>query len=352
MSSFTDDPIEGELVEAESEGGILAQLNRSEIDMQIATAKKYPRNLKKFMNECRSMSCLDEHTASECFYSLPRSGKNIVGPSARFAEIAISAWGNCHAGARVIAEDEKFVIAQGAFYDLERNVRITYEVRRRVTDKNGRRYNDDMIGVTSNAACSIALRNAALKGIPKAYWSTIFEAAKTTAIGNVKSLVQSRQDMLAYFAKMGVREDRVLAAVEKPSVEDIDTDDLLTLKGIATALKDGDTTIEQAFPGPKTQATDGGSKSDALAEAAKKRRGRPPKQQPAEQPPEEQQEQPAIEPQMWFDGVIRRITQCHSILELMPLASSITNDPMRQKISAEQQEQLANAVLEAQARLE
>jgi hypothetical protein len=88
-----------------------------------------------------------------------------------------------------------------------------------------------------------------------------------------------------------------------------------------------------------------------------KRRGRPPKakEETAEQPPEEQTEQPASEeivPQTWFDGAMRRITQCHSILELMPLTSSITNDPMRERVSQEQQEQLANAVLEAQARLE
>lgn len=54
--------------------------------------------------------------------------------------------------------------AQGVFHDLERNVAITYEVRRRIVDKNGRRYKPDMIGVTANAACSIALRNAILRG--------------------------------------------------------------------------------------------------------------------------------------------------------------------------------------------
>ncbi|MFN8826683.1 MAG: hypothetical protein ACK501_17070, partial [Planctomycetota bacterium] len=47
---------------------------------------------------------------------------------------------------------------------------------RRITGKNGRRYSSDMIGVTGNAACSIALRNAVFRGIPRAFWIDIYDA--------------------------------------------------------------------------------------------------------------------------------------------------------------------------------
>src|SRR5262245_11187920 len=147
----------------------LESLNRSEIDIQIATARKYPRSLLKFKNDAEAMACLDEETASSCFYALKRAEKPIEGPSVRLAEIVASAWGNLRSGARIIAEDEKFVVAQGACHDLEKNVAFQVEVRRRITDKNGRRYSDDMITTTCNAACSIALRNAIFKAIPGAY---------------------------------------------------------------------------------------------------------------------------------------------------------------------------------------
>jgi len=242
-----DAALEGTLVPPQ-EFAALQAVNRAEVDMQIATAKQYPRTIRKFQSECKEMACLSEETAESCFYALPRAGKVIRGPSARFAEIAMSAWQNCKGAARIIGEDDRFVTAQGIFIDLQRNIAVSYEVRRRITDKKGRKFNDDMIVVTSNAAASIAMRNAVLKGIPKAYWNPIYQDVLETALGKAKSIAERRDTMLAYFAKMGVDSERVLAAIEKVAIEDVGVEDLLTLKGLATALKEGDTTIEDAFP--------------------------------------------------------------------------------------------------------
>jgi hypothetical protein len=38
--------------------------------------------------------------------------------------------------------------------------------------------------------------------------------------------------------------------VEKKTIEDLGLDDIATLKGLATAVKDGDTTVDEAFPAP------------------------------------------------------------------------------------------------------
>ena len=115
-----------------AEAGTVALLNKSEIDMQVATAHKYPRSVKRFRDETLAMVTLNENVAQECIYSLPRDGKNIEGPSARFAEVVASAWGNSRAGARVVSDVGDFVTAQGVFHALERNVAITYEVQRRI----------------------------------------------------------------------------------------------------------------------------------------------------------------------------------------------------------------------------
>lgn len=231
----------------------MALVAKAELDQQITTARAYPRSLKKFVSECMDMATLNERVASECIYALPRQGKTIRGPSARLAEIVASAWGNCRAAARVVHEDGEFVTAQGIFQDLERNVAITYEVRRRITDSKGRRYNADMIGVTGNAACSIALRNAVFKGVPKAFWSDIYDAACKAAVGDIKTLATKRAEALQYLAKYGATEAMVLAALGVSGVEDIGVDELVTLKGLITAVKDGETTIDAAFA-PKDQA--------------------------------------------------------------------------------------------------
>lgn len=248
-----------EVIEAMSvESSTAALLNSSEIDMQIATAHKYPRSIKRFLDEALAMVTLTQAVAEECIYALPRDGKTIEGPSARFAEVIASAWGNSRAGARVVAEGGEFVTAQGVFHDLERNVAITYEVQRRIVSSKGRRYSADMIGVTANAACSIALRNAILKGVPKAFWADLYESARKAAIGDVQTLANRRARAISRLQAYGITPEQIFRTLGVAGEADVTPEHLLTLHGLFTAIKEGDTTPEEAFSeqGSKTP-TDG-----------------------------------------------------------------------------------------------
>ncbi len=219
----------------------------SEIDIQISTAKRYPRSLRDFKELALEMATLDEETSAACFYVLPRSGKSVEGPSARLAEIIGSAWGNMRAEGKPIDEDMKFVTARGTAWDLQRNVAISYEVKRRITDRNGRRYPDDMVGMTANAATSIALRNAILKVVPSPFWKPIYQACRQVVRGDVTTLSARRDECLKYYQQLGVHNDKVLHLLGVKGIEDINLDHLLILRGLATALKEGDTTIDEAF---------------------------------------------------------------------------------------------------------
>lgn len=235
---------EGQLVPEE---GMAAMINRSEIEQQISTARRFPRSLKKFRDEAIQMVTLSQSIAEQCVYALPRDGKTIEGPSARFAEVIASAWGNNRAGARVIEDKGDFIIAQGVFHDLERNVAITYEVQRRIVDRQGRRFKADMIGVTANAACSIALRNAVLKGVPKAFWEDMYVEARKVIMGDIKTLANRRADALTHFQRFGISTEQVCAKLGVAGLEDIGLEHLVLLRGIVTAIKEGDTTPEEAF---------------------------------------------------------------------------------------------------------
>lgn len=230
----------------------IAELNRSELDMQIVTAKKYPRSIEKFRHDALSMATIDKETAASCFYKLKRTAKEggssfIEGPGVRLAEIVASAWGNLTFAARIVDENQRFVTAQGIAIDLERNVRVSLEVSRRITSRDGKRYSDDMISVTKNAACAIALRNAIFKAVPYTYAKQVYEQAKKVAIGDVKTIGERRQTMVEQFAKMRVSVEQLLAFCEKPSIEDIGLGDIENLIGVFQAIKDGDTTIEEQF---------------------------------------------------------------------------------------------------------
>lgn len=252
---------------------MIAILNKSEIDQQIATAHKYPRSIKRFRDETLQMVTLSETIAAECSYALIRkekggSNKVIEGPSARFAEVISSAWGNCRSGARTVDDTGDFVTAQGVFHDLERNSAITFEVKRRITGANGRRYSADMIAVTANAACSIALRNAVLKGVPKAFWQDMWAAARKCAVGDMKSLGNKRADAMKQFTAYGVSEQQVLAKLGRAGIQDVSIEDLSLLLGLLTALKEGDSTPEELFAPTETGTVVAMPRAKPASEAA------------------------------------------------------------------------------------
>lgn len=221
------------------------------LDIQIATAKRYPRSIAQFRKEALSMATLDQETAASCFYSLPRGGKPIEGPSVRLAEICAAAWGHIHASTTIFEIGQKEVVARAVAWDMQSNLRIGVENRRRIVNKNGGRFNDDMILVTCNAALSIALRNAIFRIIPGAYVNSVYLAAMKVARGDQKTLAARRSDMILAFGKMGITPEKLFAVIEANDIEDIGLESLVTLGGIYNAIKDGAETIESYFPEEK-----------------------------------------------------------------------------------------------------
>src|SRR5262245_14352963 len=184
--------------------GALETITRAEIDTQVHTAHKFRRSLAAFRSQALTMATLDQETAAACTYMLPRDKKTIEGPSIRLAEIVLATWGNLRAGSRLIAEDEKSVTSQGFCHDLENNVAITVEVRRKITSRFGARFSDDMVNVTANAANAIALRNAIFSVVPRVFVEQIRVQAMRTAAGDEKTLDERRAKALAYLAERGV----------------------------------------------------------------------------------------------------------------------------------------------------
>lgn len=230
----------------------LESMERASIDIQIATAKRYPRSIDKVRRNMERFATMDQETAESCFYVLKRKGeggkeKVIQGPSVRLAEIAVACYQNLRASTRIVANDGKTLTAQGICHDLENNICIGWETKRRITNRSGQTYSEDMQVVAGNAASAIAFRNAVFKVIPGALISPVYEKCKEVAIGNAKSLAERRDKAIAKFTKMGVSQGKILQFLGKSDVADIDIADLETLFGVFTAIKDGTTTIDEQF---------------------------------------------------------------------------------------------------------
>lgn len=218
------------------------------VDIQVATARRFPRSIETFMTRATKMATLTPDIAAACVYAIPRGGKSIEGPSARFAEIVAHAWGNLRIQAGTTGTDDKFITGRGEAWDVESNVAIGFEVKRRITDSSGRTYNDDMIGVTGNAAASIALRNAVLKAVPAPFWRPIYMECRKVIAGDVRTFASRLDDMIKAFGVMGVPEAKLCQALGVTGKADITIEHVVTLRGIHNALKEGETTLEEAFP--------------------------------------------------------------------------------------------------------
>lgn len=247
--------MEADIITIEQVGSeLIYQQDKAQIDTQIATAKAFPRDLKKSVEDSIFTATLDLETASSCSYALPRGGKTINGPSVHLALILAQNWGNLRIEAKISSIDNKSITSQAVCFDLEKNIAIKVEVKRSIMTKTGR-MNDDMITVTGNAANSISLRNAILKVIPKAVVDKVAKSAKQLITGDISDetkLIKKRNSVLEGFKNSyGVTEQEVLDILGKPSTANITGEDLVTLIGYAQSIKDGDSTADLIFRSKK-----------------------------------------------------------------------------------------------------
>jgi hypothetical protein len=261
-----------------SSSQLLESQTRGEIDVQIATAKAYPRTVSLVTKKILDLATISQDTAESCWYTLPRGGKAIEGPSVRMAEIVAASWGNLRVQSRVVGDDGKIITCQAACIDLETNFAAQVEVKRRVTDKNGRRYNDDMIVTTSNAGCAIAFRNAVFKVVPGALLKDVMGKVKQVAMGDERTLQSKRDAAMAHFTGQGISKERIFGVIEKKDIEDITLEDVAILRGLATAIGEGTTTLEDAFP----HTSDPSEKGKKLHEELSKRKSKKPEPTPEE----------------------------------------------------------------------
>lgn len=250
----------------------LDTIERANVDSQIATAKQYPRDLRRAINNSIAMATLDVPTAQSCGYALPRGGKPITGPSVHLAKLIVSNYGNIRAEAKVVQITDKQVISRGTCWDLENNVATAFEVRRSIVGRSGQRFSDDMITVTGNAANSIAYRNAVFSVIPKAITDKVYQAAQHTITGDLSDedkIIARRKKCIDFFKdEFGISEQEVVMLCGKQTVNQIKANEIALLLGITQSLTDGDTTVDDLMKPYRKEETKN-TIAAAAAEAAK-----------------------------------------------------------------------------------
>lgn len=234
-------------------GSALERIERANVDIQIATAHQYPRSMTQFKARATEMVTLDEETAQSCIYRRPvgKKGNQVEyaeGKSVRMAEIVGACYGNIRVAAILVEQTPRYVKARGMAHDLESNFAASSEVVESTVDKNGNPYSERMRMVVAKATLAKARRDATFQVVPAALCKSLEDAARTTAIGTKATLGKRRQTVLDWINKVGIEPARVWKALGIQGIEDMGLPELEVLTGIRTAIKDGDTTVDEAFP--------------------------------------------------------------------------------------------------------
>lgn len=234
------------------------QQDKAVIDMQISTAKKYPRNLKNCISNAITIATLDVDTAKSCIYSLKKGGKVITGPSVYLAKILAQSFGNIRVENRVVGYDATHVICEGVCFDLENNYAVRTQIRKPVVGNSGR-FSEDMCSIIGNAGNSIVFRNAVFAVIPANIVKKIYDAASRAITGDISDsdkLLKRRTLLFKGFKESypdyKLTDLEICMSIGKTSLEHITAEDIVALIGFEKSIVSGEQSVESIFKNQQT----------------------------------------------------------------------------------------------------
>jgi len=232
-------------------------ISDSELDIAITTAKKYERDTRQCLTRIREQVFADEETARACWYIKPvgkqkneETGKFEMmfaqGPSIRFAEIAVSAWGNMRTACGQDPHTGTQVIGKAVVHDLESNTMHQEEVRKSIVNKQGKQYDPSGVANAGLAAQSIAFRNCVMRVIGSGRLKAIADDVEALLKGKMGKLdgVQMKakiDNAIAYFASKQIDESGLCWLLGVTNRDAIAVPDLMQAGRIKTAIDEGST---------------------------------------------------------------------------------------------------------------
>ena len=108
--------------------------------------------------------------------------------------------------------------------------------------------------MTFQAAQSRAIRNVVLAGVPRLLTDQAKERAKEAVLKGIskEGLAVATEKALKFLAEYGISEERVIAVLGKEN-NAWASEDIASLRGMASQLKDGQATAEYLFPASEAQ---------------------------------------------------------------------------------------------------
>ena len=246
------------------QGGVMAQMDKinqgtvaieasraiAEAQGKLVIAKRFPRDeveaYAKAMEACQRPTM-----AAKAFYSFPRGGQTVEGPTIRFAEELARCWGNIDYGIKELSQDDGKSEMQAYAWDLETNAQSVQNF----TNPHQREQGKKMVNLTSqrdiyenNANMATRrLRSRILAILPSWFVEDAIEECKKTLSGrNDTPLIDRVKKMVVAFAKIGVTQEQIEKRLKK-KIDTMNADDFVEYTGIYNAIKQGESKIAEWF---------------------------------------------------------------------------------------------------------
>lgn len=242
-----------ELIKSDNGMAVNMVVSRQSQEVQgaIFMAKQFPRDQFEASNRINKM-CGRASLAKVSQYTYPRGVQKINGPSIRLAEAIAQAWGNIDYGVIELSNSNGLSEMMAYAWDLETNVRrsMVFSVKHERDTKTAKQVltdNRDIYELTANMGAR-RVRACILGVIPA---DVVDEALaicnKVLVEGEGKNFDDSLKNMLSTYEKVHkVTRKQIEDYIGYP-IANFNADDLVNLKGVHDAIKDGVAKREDYF---------------------------------------------------------------------------------------------------------
>lgn len=247
-------PVNGMAAQMNSinQGTVAIEASRAIAEAQgkLVIAKRFPRDevqaYSKMMEACRRPAM-----AEKAFYSFPRGGQTVEGPTIRFAEELARCWGNIDYGIKELSQDEGKSEMQAYAWDLETNAQSVQNF----TNPHQREQGKKMVALTSqrdiyenNANMATRrLRSRILAILPSWFVDSAIAECKRTLTGNNEIPLTDRvKKMVVAFSRLGVTQEQLEHRLKR-RVDTMSAEDFVEYTGIYNAIKNGESKASAWF---------------------------------------------------------------------------------------------------------
>lgn len=235
-----------------NQGTIAIEASRAIAEAQgkLVIAKRFPRDEVQAYAKAIE-ACQRPTMAEKAFYSFPRGGQAVEGPTIRFAEELARCWGNIDYGIKELSQDGGKSEMQAYAWDLETNAQSVQNF----TNPHQREQGKKMVTLTSqrdiyenNANMATRrLRSRILAILPSWFVEDCIEECKKTVAGNNElPLVDRVKKMVVQFAKFGVTQEQIEKRLKR-KIDTMTSEDFVEYIGIYNAIKNKESKISEWF---------------------------------------------------------------------------------------------------------